>query len=106
MPPDYMLGIHSAVNHPNPEQRLTLREAFELYTRNGACIGFEEADKGSLEIGKLGDLVVLSQDPFAVPQEEIQAISVDMTVKDGEVVFDRLQGHETGGGEARRLDLL
>jgi len=97
MSPDYMLGIHSAVNHPNPEQRLTLREAFELYTHNGARMGFEEADKGSLEIGKLGDLVVLSQDPFGVPQDKIKDISVDMTVKDGEVVFDQLQAHGIGG---------
>jgi predicted amidohydrolase YtcJ len=98
MSPDYMLGIHSAVNHPNQEQRLTLQEAFELYTRNGARIGFEEAEKGSLEIGKLGDMVVLSQDPFDVPHEEIKDISVDMTIRGGEVVFDRQVGHEIGGG--------
>jgi hypothetical protein len=101
MSPDYMLGIHSAVNHPYPEQRLTVEEAFELYTRNGALLGFEEADKGSLERGKLGDMVVLDRDPFQIPSVEIKDIAVDMTIKGGEVVFDRLMGLETGGGSHR-----
>ncbi len=93
MPADYMLGIHSAVNHPNPSQRLTREEAFRLYTRNAACLGFEAAEKGSLEIGKLGDVVVVGQDPFRVPDDALKDIPVHMTIKGGEIVFDGLHKH-------------
>lgn len=48
-------------------QRLTRREAFEICTRNGARMGFEGADKGSVELGKLGNLVVLSGSPGRAP---------------------------------------
>jgi hypothetical protein len=100
MPADYMLGIHSAVHHPYPEQRLTREEAFRLYTYNGACVGFEESEKGSLELGKLGDVVVLDQDPFGVPDDEIKDVVVDLTIKGGEIVFDRLRGRESAASAA------
>jgi hypothetical protein len=50
-----------------------------LYTINATRIGFEEQDKGSLEVGKLGDMVVLSRDPFGVEPSHIKEIPVDMT---------------------------
>jgi predicted amidohydrolase YtcJ len=100
MPADYMLGVHSAVNHPFPDQRLTREEALQLYTHNGACMGFEESEKGALEIGKLGDVVVLGKDPLGAPEAEIKDIPVDLTIKGGEVVYDRLQGHRVGASGA------
>ena len=94
MSPDYMLGIHSAVNHPLPEQRLTLGRSLSGSTHaTGLAWGSRKSEKGTLEIGKLGDVVVLGQDPFGVPEDKIKDISVDLTIKGGEVVFDRLHGH-------------
>ncbi len=82
-------GMQACVNHPTKEQRIDLYEAIELFTINGAKIGFEEDIKGSIEPGKLADFVVLSDDPFRVPRENVQDIKVDMTIVDGKVVYQR-----------------
>jgi hypothetical protein len=75
------------VNHSLPHERVSVRQALELYTTNAARIGFQEQDKGSLVAGKLGDLVVLGADPFAVGPGQIIDIPVEMTVIGGEIVF-------------------
>jgi predicted amidohydrolase YtcJ len=84
-----LIGVHAAVNHSNPRERVGVREALQLYTINAARIAFEEGDKGSLEVGKLGDLAVLAWDPFKVPADGIKDISVEMTVVGGKVVYRR-----------------
>ena len=81
-------GVAACVNHPNPLQRITRYEALRLFTANGAFIGFEENRKGTLEIGKQADVVVLEDNPFTVPPNTIGDIPVKMTVVAGEVVFD------------------
>lgn len=65
------------------EQRLTPYEAFKGITVNAAYQYFEELEKGTLEVGKKADLVILSQNPLKVPVEEIKQISVYATIKDG-----------------------
>jgi predicted amidohydrolase YtcJ len=82
-------GIHALVNHPLKEQRIDVYEAIELFTINGAKIGFEEKLKGSIEEGKLADFVVLSDDPYRVPREKIGNINVEMTIVGGKVVYKR-----------------
>ena len=84
-----LIGVHAAVNHSNPAERASVQEAMELYTTNAARIAFEERDKGSLEVGKLGDLVVLAQDPFEAHPDRIKDIAVEMTVVGGKVVYRR-----------------
>ena len=84
-----LLGVHAAVNHSNPAERVSVQQALELYTINAARIAFEEGEKGSLEVGKLGDLVVLAADPFEVAPEKIKEIPVDMTVLGGQIVYQR-----------------
>ena len=86
MPLGPLFGIHRAVNAPYPAQRLTVEEALRCYTLGGAYASFEEGLKGSLEPGKLADLVVLSTDPFNQP-EEIERIQVEMVFIGGELVF-------------------
>ena len=71
-----LTGVQAAVNHPNPDQRVSVREALQMFTTTAAFSAFEENDKGSLEPGKLADLVVLENDPFAVPVDQISAIPV------------------------------
>jgi len=86
---DPLLGIEAAVTHPHVEERLQILEAIELFTINGAKFAFEEDQKGSIETGKAGDLVVLSKDPCAVSPEKIGKISIQMTLVDGKMVFKR-----------------
>jgi predicted amidohydrolase YtcJ len=80
-------GIHAAVNHFNPEQRLTVPEAVEMFTRHSAHVGFEENEAGSLQVGKRGDVVVLSDDVFRTDPDRIRDVSVELTVSRGRVVY-------------------
>jgi predicted amidohydrolase YtcJ len=84
-----LLGVHAAVNHTNPAERVSVQAALELYTTNAARMAFEEREKGSLQVGKLGDFVVLAEDPFAVDPGQIKDIPVDITVVGGDVVYER-----------------
>jgi predicted amidohydrolase YtcJ len=85
-----LLGIWAAVARKTfPEERLSIDGAIRMYTINAAFASFEETRKGSLEAGKLADLVVLSKDPHEIAPEKIRDIKVDMTIVDGEVVYAR-----------------
>lgn len=70
-----------------PEQGVTIGEALRMFTRHGAFASFEETLKGTITVGKLADLVVLSGDPRAIPAEDLPSLAVDMTVVDGRVAF-------------------
>jgi len=72
-----------------PEQKMTREEALRSYTMNNAYAAFEEDLKGSLEVGKLADITVLSQDILSVPEVEIPKTQVDLTIVGGEVRFER-----------------
>jgi predicted amidohydrolase YtcJ len=88
MPFSPLYGIHWAVNAPFEAQRLTVEEALQCYTHTPAYASFEEHVKGTIEPGKVADLVVLGKDPFRVP-DRIEDIQVQMTIFDGEVVYRR-----------------
>lgn len=70
-----------------PEQRMTREEALYSYTLWNAYAAFEEEDKGSLEAGKLADIVVLSKDLATCTDGEILETEVKMTIVGGEVKF-------------------
>ncbi len=88
MPFDPLYGIHWAVNAPYPMQRMSPEQAFKAYTIGGAYASLEEDKKGSLEGGKLADLIMLDGDPFNDPSH-IKDMSVDMTIFNGIVVHER-----------------
>jgi predicted amidohydrolase YtcJ len=70
-----------------------------MYTYNGAYMTFEEGIKGSIEPGKLADLVILSQDILACPEDRIKDTQVLLTMIDGRVVHGAWERvHEAGGG--------
>ena len=70
-----------------PEERISVSEAFAMHTTTASWVGFEENDKGTLDIGKLADIAVLAEDPFAVAPEKIRELKVEMTLVGGEVKY-------------------
>lgn len=72
-----------------PAQRMTRAEALRSYTVANAFAAFEEAYKGSLEVGKLGDVVVLDRDILTVPDEDLAGARVEMTIVGGVVRYER-----------------
>ena len=72
-----------------PEEAISVMDAIRVYTWNGAYLGKEEALKGSIEIGKLADLVVIDRDILNVPNKEIMDIQVMMTIVGGEIIYQR-----------------
>lgn len=72
-----------------PGQRLSRPDALRAATIAGAHLTFDEDDRGSLEVGKLADLAVLSADPLTVDEPAIRDITADLTIVGGRVVFER-----------------
>ncbi len=96
-PLDPLSGIYAAVTRQTldgknpegwfPEQKISLEEAVKGYTLNGAYAEFSERMKGTVEEGKLADLVVLTQNIFEIPPGEIQNTKVKMTIVNGKIIF-------------------
>ena len=76
-----------------PEQRMTREEALRSYTLSNAYAAFEEEYKGSLEVGKVGDVVVLDRDILTVPDADLAEARVDLTVVGGVVRYSRQARH-------------
>jgi predicted amidohydrolase YtcJ len=90
------VGLYSMVTRKTktglqvaPHEAVSRAEALRAYTIAGTWLTREEELKGSIEVAKLADLVVLDRDYFSVPDDEIIEIQVDMTVLDGDVVYER-----------------
>jgi len=98
-PLDPRLGLYAAVTRELPgggppggwfpEEKISLEDAIDLYTRGSAYAEFAEKEKGTLEPGKLADLVVFAADLFRVPPRQILTAPVDLTVVGGRVVYER-----------------
>ena len=98
-PPTPLEGIYAAVTRRTlddrnpggwvPEQKITIEEALRAYTSGSAHAEFAEADKGTLERGKLADLVLLDRDLTRIAPETIRDAKVVMTVVGGRIVFER-----------------
>jgi hypothetical protein len=82
-PYDPLTGIQAAVNHPNPAQRVSVRDAIAMFTSTAAWGAFQENEKGTLETGKLADLVVLEEDPFMVAADRIKDIGIHSVCVEG-----------------------
>lgn len=98
-PLDPILGIAAAVTrrtidgrNPDgwiPEQKITVEEALHAYTTSNAWAMFAEHEVGRIAPGFLADIVVLSDDLFVIAPEEIERVKVDVTIVDGEIVYER-----------------
>ncbi|MCR4426451.1 MAG: amidohydrolase, partial [Firmicutes bacterium] len=79
-----------------PEERISRESALRQYTRNGAYATFDEDAKGSIEVGKLADLAVVSGDYLTCPEEEIRGIRSLLTMVGGKIVYS--EGFAVGEG--------
>ncbi len=70
-----------------PEHCLSREQALRSYTRDAAYAAFEEQDKGTLSVGKLADMVILSQDIMTIPEEQIREAKVLYTIVGGKVLY-------------------
>jgi predicted amidohydrolase YtcJ len=105
---DPRLGLYAAVTRQDlagqppggwlPGERLSREEALRGFTLDAAWSLFLESEVGSLEVGKRADLVVFGSDPMTVPAAEIPKAAVDLTLVDGQVVYQRAGAGGTGSG--------
>ena len=91
-----MVGIYAAVTRKGmsgkvfgEEESLTVMEALRGYTLYGAWLSFEEDRKGSIETGKLADMIVLDQDILTIDPDHIMDIKVEQTWLGGKLVYER-----------------
>ncbi|MFX1376848.1 MAG: amidohydrolase [Promethearchaeota archaeon] len=89
--PNVIMGLHALVNRNGfvPEQRITMMEAIKSYTINAAYAAFEEDIKGTIEVGKLADFVILDRNPLEVSKDNIREIQVIETIIRGKPVYKR-----------------
>jgi predicted amidohydrolase YtcJ len=97
-PYEPLLGIHAAVNRRNwsgkpaggwlPEQRLSVEQAVRALTTGSAYAAREEHLKGTLEVGKYADAVVLSENIFQIDPARIDQAAVLMTIVDGHIAWE------------------
>jgi hypothetical protein len=95
---DPFIGIQNAVTRQNwngepvegfiGTEKVTLDQVLAAYTRDAAFAQFEEKVKGSIEPGKLADIIVLSQDLFAVNPLEIRKTTPVLTIVEGKIVYE------------------
>jgi hypothetical protein len=96
VPPNPLIGIYSAISRMSETgecvattEGITPLDAVRMYTDYAARATFEEGVKGTITPGKLADLIVLDGDPTKLPLDEIKEIQVEMTVLNGEIVWDK-----------------
>jgi len=96
LPINPMVGLYAAITRKGPsgqamgpEEAISRAEAIRMYTANGAYLSWEEKSKGTLEPGKLADMIVLPFDPLTAPPETILSGKVDMTFVGGKLVYER-----------------
>ena len=94
--PNQIIAIHTAVNRTTESgrvlgenQRIPVMEAIKAVTINGAYQYFEEDTKGSIEVGKLADLVIVDKNPLQIPSKELDTIQVLETIKEGNTIFKK-----------------
>lgn len=97
VPLEPMLELYHAVTRKdstledswNEQEKVTLAEALRAYTIGSAYSVFRENELGTIEAGKLADIIILDRNLFAVPAEEILQTKVDVTVMDGKKVWEQ-----------------
>ena len=78
--PDPIVWLYKAVNHSNPAQAVPIRKALRMATYNGYWTSFDEAERGSLEAGKIADMAILSQNPYTTDPAALRDLRVEKLI--------------------------
>jgi predicted amidohydrolase YtcJ len=89
--PDPIYGIYAACNHYIHEQSVTIQEALKMFTYNAAWTTFDETDRGSLEKGKIADMVILNRNPLSMKPNELLKLAVEKLHLNG-MAYEKGQG--------------
>ena len=82
--PDPIAGLHGACNHPyDPAQSLTVAQALRMFTAEVAWMSFDDRERGTLEKGKIADMVVLNRNPLEMKPEHLNELSVEQLYLSG-----------------------
>lgn len=81
--PNPIVWLYKACNHSTPEESLTIREALRMCTYNGAWTSFDNVERGSLEVGKLADMCVLSENPYTMNAKDLMQLNVEDLILSG-----------------------
>lgn len=81
--PDPIIWMHKACNHSVKDEAIDIKRALRMCTYNGYWLSFDENQRGSLEKGKIADMVILSENPYEVPTDEIKRIQVEQLYLQG-----------------------
>ena len=81
--PDPITWLYKAVNHSNPAEAVTIREALRMATYNGYWASFDEQERGSLEEGKIADMVILSANPYELAKDQLLTLKVEKLILGG-----------------------
>ena len=81
--PDPIVWLYKAVNHSNPAEAVTIQQALRMATYNGYWATFDEKERGSLEEGKIADMVILSANPYETPKEKLCDLKVEKLILGG-----------------------
>ncbi len=91
-----LVGLYAAVTRKGmsgrvwaADEAISMPEAIRAYTANSAFINFDEKVKGTLEVGKLADMIVLNEDLLTINPSRIMGVKVDTTIVGGKVVYER-----------------
>lgn len=87
--PDPIIWMHKACN--NGKQSLTIQESLRACTYNVAWTSFDENERGSLEIGKIADMVILSGNPYDIPVTDINTLKVEQLILAGKNYKNRME---------------
>ena len=90
--PDPIVWLYKAVNHSNPAEAVTIREALRMATYNGYWTSFDETERGSLEVGKIADMVILSANPYELPKGRLLDLKVEKLILGGKDYQPQTQG--------------
>lgn len=100
-----MVALYTAVTRKGQsgrvygaEEAVNIQDALRMYTANGPYLTREEKTKGTLEAGKLADMIVLDTDPLTSPPEKLLSTKVELTIVGGKVVYERGQSQVSTSG--------
>jgi predicted amidohydrolase YtcJ len=81
--PNPFKSIHNLLNHSDSSKNINIDQALRTHTYNGAFITFDERDRGSLEVGKIADMITVDRNPLEINPSELKDIKVKDTILSG-----------------------